>query len=416
VKDAAIPLRCGGGDTPPLWDVHPLVDLYGSQKIFMMGEVHGTNEIGIMSSVLLEQLAMAKQVNVLAFELPMDLGEPLQRWVATGDDPEAEALLDQLAPNMFGSILTRTARDLVKRGIPIRVAAVDYPYRADIPVAAIQQVATKLTTQANSVLGTLPTSTNEPPSPEDKTKATAYFDHILASKDAICAELTAPDCERLVAMTHALWVATFLGDSDDKELWFARREEVIYYNLKSAMASPADRMFLHMGAAHTNKYEFSAGSRMAHEFAPTKDKVFSVAPGYGDGSVIWYGAERDLPGDPMTLNTALTHAPENPVFVSTTRPSSKCETNPFGLEPENRTVSGGRAETYDGYIHYGKLTSERTPSATTFERDVAKSATSKGAGALHPGVDRFLERRAQVEAQEQAALRARRAHFVQPGH
>lgn len=402
VKESAIPLRCGEG-ADAVWDVRPLVELYGSQKIFMMGEVHGTNEIGIMSSILLEELATRNQVNVLAFELPMEMGERLTSWVATGEDEAVDQWLQQLAPNMFGRILTVTARELAKKGIPIRVVAVDYAYMPQTPIAAIREVATKLTTQADTVLATLPSG------PPTTSEANAYFDHIMTSKSAICAELTSADCDRLNAMTHALWVSTFLEAGLQDELWFARREEVIYYNMRSAMRSPTDRMFLHMGAAHTNKHEFSAGSRMTHEYEPTKDKVFSVAPAFGNGSVIWYGEPQALPGEPTTLTSALSHAPPDPLFVSTTRPSTKCEENPFGLEPELRSSRGTRAETYDGYIHYGKLTSEKSPDDTTFGRDseVGKEGAPTSSTALALSGARFRELRARVEAKERAALMAR---------
>ncbi|MDF2692343.1 MAG: hypothetical protein K0S65_726 [Labilithrix sp.] len=407
VKEGAIPLRCGE-DEAAVWDVRPLVDLYGSQKIFMMGEVHGTNEIGIMSSILLEQLAKKKQVNVLAVELPMDMSELLASWISTGEGGPAVDWLEGLAPNMFGRILPETARELAKAGFPIRFAAIDYAYNSEIPIEAIREIATKLTSQADTVLATLPSA---PANPND---ANTYFDHIMSSKDAICAELTEADCDRLNAMTHALWVSAFLNNGMD-ELWFSRREEVIYYNMKQAMRSPTDRMFLHMGAAHTNKYEFSAGSRMTHEYELTNDKVFSEAPAFGDGSVIWYQEPQNLPGEPSTLTSALSDAPANPLFISTTRPSSTCVTNPFGLEPEARTSSGTRAETYDGYIHYGKLTSEESPDQTTFVRDLPiqdETASRRNIAGLGSTFAHFRGVRARVEAKERAALEARAARYA----
>ena len=39
VKDSAVPLRCDGEGDKPVWDLRPLVDLYGSSKMFMIGEV-----------------------------------------------------------------------------------------------------------------------------------------------------------------------------------------------------------------------------------------------------------------------------------------------------------------------------------------------------------------------------------------
>ena len=407
VEEGAIPLRCGE-DEAAVWDVRPLVDLYGSQKIFMMGEVHGTNEIGILSSILLEQLAKKRQVNVLAIELPMDMTETLASWISTGEGGTVVDWLEDLAPNMFRRILPETARELVKVGFPIRFEAVDFAYDAELPIKAIREIATKLATQADAVLTTLPST---PVAPND---ANIYFDHVMSSKDAICAELTEADCDRLNAMTHALWVSAFL-DGDMDELWFSRREEVIYYNMKQAMRSPSDRMFLHMGSWHTNKHEFSAGSRMTHEYELTKNKVFSVAPAFGDGSVIWYQGRQNLRGAPSTLTAALSDAPANPLFISTTRPSSTCVTNPFGLEPEMEASSGTRAETYDGYIHYGKLTSEKNPEQTTFVRDLpitGETTSRRSIPSLGSTFGHFRDLSARVEAKERAALAARAARYA----
>lgn len=407
VKTSAIPLRCRPDNASAVWDVRPLIELYGPQKVFMVGEVHGTNEIGILSSVLFEQLATQRLVNVLAFEFPMDLGEGLDHYVQTGSDPVASQVFAYFAPNMFSNLLTRTAREVVVKGTPIRLVTVDIPTDTGPAISAIQAVATKLTTQASTVLPTLPTSTTQPPSQEELTRVNAYFDHIMASKAAICAELTAEDCERLVAMTHALWATAFRGAPPDDQVWFARREQVLYYNLKSALPSPSDRLFLHMGSAHTNKAAGSAGSRLAHEYALTRDQVFSVAPAYGDGSVVSFGGDLTLAGEPATLTAALTDAPSDPLFVSTTRPTETCATNPFGVEREGPPGSGTRAESYDGYIHYGKLTSEERPSDTTFSRDIPVVTKKAGAGgaALAQRVRAHL---AQVEANERRALEALR--------
>jgi|GEM_PF-2725799 len=407
VKDVAVPLRCSSapGSSDALWDLRPLIDLYGSQKIFMMGEVHGSNEIGIVSSLVFEQLASQKLVNVLASELPMDFEEPLQRYVDTGSDPTAQQILPSLAPNFFGRILTQSARQLAAKGTPIRIGAVDIPTSPEFAVEAIQTLANKLTTQKETVLATLPTSASFPPSAQDITKVNAYFDHITSKKTQICAELSASDCDRLEAMTHALWATTLQDDrGGDDALWFERREVVIYYNMRAAMPDASSRMFLHMGAAHTNKHTFSAGSRMTKEYALTKGQVFSVAPAYGDGSVIWYGRDMDLPGEPRTLTSALTDAPEHPFFVSTTRPNASCEANPVGEENDDTVGGGTRGELYDGYIHYGKLTSERRPSDATLSRDIPVAGSAGAApGSKAAALIAFRER---IERRERAAIRA----------
>jgi hypothetical protein len=397
VEDNAIPIRCDGdGDgDDAVWDLRPLIDLYGDQKMFMMGEVHGQNEIGILSARVLEELASKGLVNLVGYELPMDFEAGFDRWVQSGQSASTERMLDAFAPNFFGAILTRKARELVEDGASLRVAAVDIPMSPHIAVQAIEGVAAKLTAHKETVLATLPTSAAEPPSTNDVEEANQYFDHIMAVKDEVCAELSEADCDRLVAMTHALWASTLVYERGGSELWFARREEVIYYNIKTKMAAAGARMLLHMGAAHTNKNTFSAGSRMAKEYGRTRGQVFSVAPAFGDGSVIWYGGEMDLPGSPESIVSALSHDPEHPSFVSTTRPGQRCEANPIGLEAEEWVGGGTRAELYDGYVHYGKLTSERRPFDTTF--------LQKGDGG---GQSAFATFRARVEEKEREAIAA----------
>lgn len=379
IKDDAIAIRCGDPENAR-WDLTPLVQGYGAQKIFMMGEVHGTNEIGIVSSLIFEELASKDLVNVLAFEMPMDLDPMFQHYVDTGDDYQTEQMLDRFAPNMFGSILTKTARDLVSKGKKIRMGAVDSPYSTHIPVKAIQDVAAKLTTQTqkDNVLLTLPANLNEPPTTDELVQVNAYFDHIASKKTEICAELSEADCDRLDAMTHALWTAATSYEREDEMTWFARREVVIYYNMRSKMPSASDRMFLHMGAFHTNKHEASAGSRMANEYPLTKGQVFSIAPAYGDGSVIWYGGDMDLDADPTTITDALSNTPDHPFFVSTNRPSTSCVSNPLGEEMEAQVGGGTRGQLYDGYIHYGQLTSERRPTNANLSRGDEEASGTGG--------------------------------------
>lgn len=366
------PIRCTSGGKG-LWDLRGLVDLYGDNRIFMMGEVHGSNEIGIVSSLVFEELARKGLVNVLGYELPMDFEGPIQRYVDTGSDRVGEQVVESLAPNMFGAILTEVARNQAKAGKKIRVAAVDVPTTTELPSVALREIAQKLTTQRSVVLDTLPTYASDYPTTEELARTRTYFDTIMAKKTDICAELDAAGCDRLVAMTHALWVSAFAYDEATAQNaeWFARREEVIYYNMRQAMPKAEDRMYLHMGAFHTNKHSDSAGSRMAKEYSLTKDRVFSVAPAYGDGSVIRYGEDQRLPGAPRLLTKAFGNQPEQPVFVATNRPGqSTCAANPLGLERDDEVVgTGTRGQLYDGYIHYGKLTSEGRPSDAVLTRE-----------------------------------------------
>lgn len=407
IKDDAIPIRCGDPDNAR-WDLTPLVQAFGSQKMFMIGEVHGTNEIGIVSSLIFEELASNDLVNVLGFEMPMDFEPMFQHYIDTGSDVSAEQLLRNFAPNMFGSILTKTARDLAAKGKKIRVGAVDSPYSTSIPVKAIQDIAAKLTsqTQKDNVLSTLPANTSEPATTDDLAKVNAYFDHIAAEKSAICAELSEADCDRLDAMTHALWTAATSYDRADEMLWFERREVVIYYNMRTKMPSASDRMFLHMGAFHTNKRDASAGSRMANEYALTKGQVLSIAPAYGDGSVIWYGQDMDMTADPTTITDALGHTPEHPFFVSTNRPSASCVANPLGEEMDGQVGGGTRGQLYDGYIFYGQLTSERRPTRATLSRGDEADTGGEGGKEGSELAAKLASWRARVAAKEARLLQS----------
>jgi hypothetical protein len=169
-------------------------------------------------------------------------------------------------------------------------------------------------------------------------------------------------------MATAVWVAVSLwDDAVDMDQWFARREEVIYYNLRAQLAAAGERMYLHMGAFHTNKYVASAGSRIAREFPPTMDRVFSVAPAYGDESVIWYGMEVPLDAYPPVVDSSLEEALSDAYFVSTARPSAACVANPLSGLIED--ISGGpMAETYDGYLHIRRLTPETRPDDAQLEK------------------------------------------------
>jgi hypothetical protein len=132
------------------------------------------------------------------------------------------------------------------------------------------------------------------------------------------------------------------------------------------MPAEGDRMFLHMGAFHTNKYSDSAGSRIAREHPATRDRVFSVAPAWGEGSVIWYGEPIELEPSPPVVASALAASPSDPYFVSSSRPSRACVSNPLASQIEE--VAGGtRAETYDGYLHVRRLTPENRPDEATIQ-------------------------------------------------
>lgn len=371
----AVPLRCTSRNQAPVWDLRPLVRRFESSArenaVFMMGEVHGTNEIGIVSSLAFEALAERGLVDVLGVELPMDYEAPLQRYVDTGEDRTADRLFEALAPNMFGALLPQAARRVAKAGHPVRLVAVDIPTTPAVAVTEIEALSSKLGTQRSIVVSTLPRAST-PPGAKDFQDANAWFDLVTSKQADICRELSPEDCERFEGLAHALWASTLVHDPSEaqSEKWFARREVSIYASLKAAMRDENRRMYLHMGAFHTNKLAESAGSRLAHEFPGTKDRVFSVGPAYGKGSVVYYGQEVSLQAEPRMLTEAVGDAPRDPLLVSTSRPGKTCDQNPLGQEPEDRVIGGGKREdVFDAYLHYGVLTSERRPDRTGLSRE-----------------------------------------------
>lgn len=401
LKENAVALRCASGSKTMAWNLQPLIDLYGDNKMFMLGEVHGTNEIGILSAKILTSLAEKNLVNTFGMELPMDYEELIQTYVDTGS-PSEDTVFDGFAENFFGRILPKAARALKQRGVPLTVACVDYPQDPNVPIAAIQEVAKKLAAQKTTVLSTLPAEISYPPTANELTQVDDYYTLLVGKKSNVCAELSADDCEHLYVMLNALWVSAKAGEPEgDSDEWFARRETVIYFNMRQKMGA-SDRMYLHMGSFHTNKFDSSAGSLMAREYPLTKNKVFSVAPAYGNKSVIWYGEEEVLDAEPLSISRALSDSPPSPLFVSTTRPNAECQGNPLGVELETDVTdsAGKRAEMYDGYIHYGVLTAETDPSKAKIE---LRSASSEHA--LNSPLAAY---RAAVAAREQAVLGAHR--------
>lgn len=413
LSSIASPIRCESGKKVA-WDLRPLVALYGDARIFMIGEVHGSNEIGIVSSLVFEELARKDLVDVVAFEMPMDYEAPIQRWVDTGTDPEGEQVVASLAPNMFGSILPTAARERVAAGKPIEVGAVDIPIDPSFSADVVRSIAQKLVTTKATVLAALPASFDMPPSAEEKARTTTFFESVMRDERAICAELSAADCDTLVAMAHATWASAYAYDDTvgQTEEWFMRREVAIYYNMRKHLPTADRRMFLHMGAFHTNKHAASAGSRMAKEYPLTKGRVVSVAPAYGDGSIIRYGADQRLPGEPESVTSALGNLPKEPAFVSTTRPSDGCAENPLGLEDDDAVLGQGkRRDLYDGYIHYGKLTSEARPDDATLDRDlpvVGRTAKDRAGAALAAFRARIDRAEALASTRRLSAARASR--------
>jgi hypothetical protein len=372
VRDAAFPLRCAteeaaeeGGET---WDLSVFHQLAEGQRLFMFGEVPGTNELGQMSAMLFESLARAGLVNVVAMELPLDLEAALRRYVETGTDPLADQVFPFYSANFFGRLLTESVRRLHAEGHEVVLAAVDSPFGTDLPIDRIRPIGERLQAHRGLVLDSLPEPRTmlDPFPPEYIASVIAYHDAIVDNAGGICEELTPDDCSTLITMARALWVAAAVRDeSTDPNLWLKMREDVIYFNLRQHFDDDDARVYLHMGAFHTSKYEGSAGSQMARVHEPTRGRVVSVGPAFGAGSRV-----QDREGDieisaaPAIVAEALAGADADPIFVSTHLPDTDCAGNPLAEEIDG-FAGGPMAESFDGYLHIRLLTPASRPQDST---------------------------------------------------
>jgi len=401
IRKIALPLQCDlSGKT--VWGLAPLTDRFSDMRVFMLGEIHGSNEIGIVSSLVFEALAQSNQVNVVALEHPVDLEASIQHYINTGSDETFDKVLGGQAANQFSVLLPRTARKLVEKGASIRVVTLDIPYNPSVAADTLRALAMKLSSQRAGTIAALPSSLSSPPTTEQLSTVDAFFNTMNGKREALCSELSASDCDAFFAWTHALWASAHADDGDQAgtDLWFSRREEFLYYNLRRGVLNPNDKMFAHMGSFHTNKYFGSAGSRLAREYGPTKDLVYSTAPAYEDGSVVWYGKDVPLPADPPVVASAFANSHPFPSYVPATEANRDCVANPLGRETDLSVVGAGtRADLYDGYIFYGKLTPETQPKTATLKRDDASLAAR---------FSRFRERIVQREGAAIAAIKSRR--------
>lgn len=374
IQQNAYPLKCDKGT-----DLSAISQLFGKDnQVFMMGEVHGTNEIGIMSEALFEYLVKNNGVNTLAFEGPMDFQESFQNYVETGiKDTTFRQFSYYFAENMFINILTEKARELHSQGYPIQIALVDFSYGTETPIKKIKEVAQKLSTYKNMVLTNIPDEKGpfDEPNETYANQTIAYTDTILDKINDICSELNDADCDKLTNMTHALWVAVAIIDMYNVyDEWFARREFVIYYNLRSYIKDASSKTYMHMGAFHTNKWDSSAGSRLAQEYEVTRNKVISLTAAWGDGSEIFYQYEMEIPAEPEVINDALKTEPNGPYFISSTLAGIECTENPLSdMILDKSEFYGTMSQLYDGAIYFRQLTPESRPddSTLTLNKDLA---------------------------------------------
>jgi hypothetical protein len=394
-EEYAIPLWCEGPDGTSVRDLTPFGLDAADAYLVMFGEVHGSNELGILSAALFEYLVRTGRVNALSMEIGVDLSGPLDDYIRTGGGPLVEqGWLSQLSPNMFLRTLSGAARALYLEGYPVTVFGADVPMIPGSALAVVRELTPRLG-ETRATVEPLPAVQGG--YWVDEPAARSWRTRVAARYDDICAELRdTADCERFTQYSNAVWLSAFsasgaLYNSSQALVmqFFELREDFIYYTYRANMPSAAVRVYTHMGAAHTAKatdrwqgYD-SVATRMEGHYPVTFGRVYSTTPAYGAGSRIQYGPDiYTLPGEPTVLANALTDETVDEYFASTWRPSEDCVERPQ-LSARMPDLNVRYADAYDAFTWIRRLTPEVSPGF--------KSAPSVP-------VRLFLERRAGLAA------------------
>ncbi len=370
----SVPLRCTIGERN-WWDFAVVERDFDAKRLFMFGEVHGSQELGPMSAALFEHLVRAGLIDSFSIEIGVDTTDPMNEYIRTGAGPlVTDYAFDYWPRKMMWTELVAKARELHLEGYETTAFGCDTPMRLQYVNEEIEAIAERLVETRTLVLDSLPQ-----PGPEVwqevsysyLTDADEYSEQIQANRERICAELDDEIlCERLVIMAETVWLGAFSaysGTHNTNDRFFyqflRRREPLIYHSYRFHMGD-GQRVYTHMGAFHTAKtvdpqYSYaSAGSRLANEWEPTQGLVFTTTPNYGSGSQIRYGGEiMNVSPDPSVVADALEDEEIDRYYVPLNRPGADCRATP--LEDEQSSTTGADlGETYDAMMFVKKLTPE----------------------------------------------------------
>ncbi|MBI5544752.1 MAG: hypothetical protein HY901_12750 [Deltaproteobacteria bacterium] len=339
----------------------------------MFGEAHGSKELGNLSADLFEHLVRSGLVDTLALEYVMDANPSIDTYLETGVGPLVSVYhFDRMSPNDFARLLLERARRLRKEGFAIRAFAVDYPWDLHGLNERITAIAERLSAEQKALaLGTMPAA---PPglSPnvdaDFVASAEAYDQHIAENRATICSALDEPMCEELMMLARALWIGAFAASgavsySTNEQFahFVGAREDLIYYNFRAHLTSGHERVYAHMGLAHTMKGDPAFGfdavaGRLDKQFPPTLGRVFSTRQDCGPGSKVLYGGSIEKEATEFEdIASALAHEPLATHVVPTNDPSAMCVANPVADLPIS-SCSERCGDVYDAIVFLRLLT------------------------------------------------------------
>lgn len=377
VSANAIPLQCdaSGGQ----WDYTVFMREFQGRQVMVLGEIHGSNEIGPDSVDLAEHLARHAGVDTWVLEIGMDTTDALNAYARTGDAAAAQAIGFQMyGDNMFRRVFPQRALELRSEGLDLYLAGIDVPQRLAWVNEQIEALVDGLAAPAKAmVLDTLP-----PPREVDSygmfgletayvNQAKAYREHILGSLDTVCQAMSAEDCEWLEKLSLALWTGAIMASQDfmmaamtgqDMSAMIEmlkHREELVKYLFHKAIEARPGRVYAHMGAAHAGKGTWTVSSYLDEEVFAGQDAVYTVTPAIGNGSQVFYGImSQPVPAEPPIITSALDPLPEDRYFLAADEPGLDCNESPF-MDHAIPDLDGSfYGVAYDAFVWYRELTAD----------------------------------------------------------
>ena len=377
----AVPLLCTDG-TGEHWDFDIFASEFAGMGLFVMGEVHGSNEIGQASADLFEALVHGAGVTVAALEVGMDTSAAMNEYILTGDEAVMNDGLfwDTYSDNMFRKTIPLRAREIYEEtGVLVQVIGIDTPQRLAWANERITEIAQGLGAQAQGLLLDVIPAPQEPPygnwgmglDTGYVNLAKNYHQHVIDHQDVICAELDDEACEDLEFLAWALYTGAVFNSSDfqavmmgqgnplDMMMWMNERESLMDYNFRRAAPDESAVIYSHMGAAHAAKGGWNVSGLLDEGHAPLQGRVYTVTPAYGQGSKIFYGIQaQNVPAEPAALASPLSQLPVENYFVSSHHPGLDCTANPFSDDVAQR-IGGAYGTAYDAFFWYRLLTPEK---------------------------------------------------------
>lgn len=374
----AIPLQCDG--SKGMWDFTVFLREFQEKQVMVLGEIHGSNEIGPDSADLAEHLVRHAEVDTWVLEIGMDTTEALNQYAKTGDAAAANTIGFQMyGDNMFRRVLAERAWTLHQEGIDVHLVGIDVPQRLAWVNEQIETMASGVSDQTvkGLVLDTLP-----PPREIDSygmlgletayvNQSKAYHQHVTDNLDEICSVFEPDDCEWLEKLSLGLWTGAVMVSQDfmmammtgqgSQELFemLKIREELVKYLFEKAIESRPGRVYAHMGAAHAGKGTWTVSSHLDEVYFADQDAVYTITPAIGTGSQVFYGfMSQPVSAEPSVIASALAPMPQDRYFLAADEPGQDCAGSPFMAHPIPELPDAFYGVAYDAFVWFRKLTGD----------------------------------------------------------